>query len=638
MVEFTQLTSLSLWVPVLPLTGFLLIILFSRFLKGNTSGILATTLTGISFLFSFLLFLKQGSGGGNSIEIEFFKWLEVGKLRIPFEFLIDPLSVTMMMIITGVGFLIHLYSIGYMKGDERFNTFFAYMNLFTASMLLLVMGANYLILFIGWEGVGLCSYLLIGFWFKNEAYNNAARKAFIVNRIGDLGFIIGIILVFFTFQTLTFSEIFPQLSGMLPNNTLIITITLLLFVGAIGKSAQIPLFTWLPDAMAGPTPVSALIHAATMVTAGIYMIARSSVLFNLAPFTLDIILITGMTTALFAATIGLFQNDIKKVLAYSTVSQLGYMFVALGLGVYSAAIFHVTTHALFKALLFMGAGSVIHALHGEQDIRRMGGLKSKLPYTYFTFLIGTIAISGFPPFSGFFSKDQILMAAWAKHPLIYILGMAGALMTCFYMFRLLFLVFHNSFRGTAHQQEHLHESPFVMTIPLVVLAVLSFAGGFINLPALFGGNLSFSRFLGPALADGELAFHQVSHTQEYLLIMFSFLALLTILLWAAHLYLKRKKVPSEENVKLPALQNLIYHKYYIDEIYDFCFVKPYTHISLLFSRFVEDKGINAFVNGIGTVFSFGSERFRKLQSGSISFYVFAMIIGILAFLVINLVV
>lgn len=638
MVEYTQTSVLAILTPVLPLSGFIFIILFSRLLKGKRSGILATLLTGFSFVFSFLLFLKLNSGQSHGFEVDLFSWIAVGKLTIPFSFLIDPLSVTMMMIITGVGFLIHLYSIGYMKGDERFNAFFAYMNLFTAAMLLLVMGSNYLLLFIGWEGVGLCSYLLIGFWFKNNAFNDAARKAFIMNRIGDLGFILGIIALFYTFQTLSFSELVPKLSGIQPDNPLIITITLLLFLGAIGKSAQIPLFTWLPDAMAGPTPVSALIHAATMVTAGIYMIARSSALFNLAPLTQDVIMVTGLSTALFAATIGLFQNDIKKVLAYSTVSQLGYMFVALGLGVYSGAVFHVTTHAFFKALLFMGAGSVIHAMHGEQDIRNMGGLKSKMPITYFTFLAGTIAISGFPPFSGFFSKDQILMAAWAANPVIYGLGLLGALLTCFYMFRLLFLVFHSSFRGTAHQQAHLHESPAVMTVPLIILAILSVLGGFLNLPELFGGHRSFSHFLGISVADGDLAFHKTSHAMEYLLLLISVLALLSILLWAAQRYVKKQHIPPADNEPVPGLQRLVYHKYYIDELYDRCFVKPYTFLSVFFDTLLEKRGINHLVNGIGRLFSTASEAARKLQTGNISFYVFAMIIGILAFLIINLVV
>ena len=399
-------------IPAFPLLGFLICGLAYRRLKNKQAGIIASTMVAFSFITSVILYFILQSSGQNSVTITLFNWISIGEMHIPFAFLIDHLSLTMMMIITGVGTLIHIYSIGYMHDDERVNSFFAQMNLFTFSMLLLVMGANYLVLFIGWEGVGLCSYLLIGFWYKNPIYNYAARKAFVMNRIGDLGFILGIILLFFTFKSVSFAEIFTQAS-LLPVGVPVVTlITILLLVGAVGKSAQIPLFTWLPDAMAGPTPVSALIHAATMVTAGIYMIARSSILYNLAPITLNLIIVIGLATALMAAIIGLRQNDIKKVLAYSTVSQLGYMFLALGLGAYSTAVFHLTTHAFFKALLFLGAGSIIHAMGGEQDIRKMGGLKKKMPITYLTFLAATLAISGIPPFSGFFSKDLILNKAF----------------------------------------------------------------------------------------------------------------------------------------------------------------------------------------------------------------------------------
>ena len=429
--------NLAVLVPALPLLGFLITGLAYKRLKHNQAGIIASIAVGLSFLISVSLFFMLRNSGQNSATVTLFNWIALGNMNIPFAFLIDHLSLTMMLIITGVGTLIHIYSIGYMHGDDRVNSFFAQMNLFTFSMLLLVMGANYLVLFIGWEGVGLCSYLLIGFWFKNPAYNYAARKAFVMNRIGDVGFILGIILLFYTFKSVSFSEIFTQAATLQVGAPVITLITLLLLVGAVGKSAQIPLYTWLPDAMAGPTPVSALIHAATMVTAGIYMIARSSILYNLAPITLNIIIVIGMATATFAAIIGLKQNDIKKVLAYSTVSQLGYMFLALGLGAYSTGVFHVTTHAFFKALLFLGAGSVIHAMGGEQDIRKMGGLRKKMPITYITFLAATLAISGIPPFSGFFSKDMILSKALEHNILLYILALGTALITCFYMFRLL---------------------------------------------------------------------------------------------------------------------------------------------------------------------------------------------------------
>ncbi|HYD92448.1 MAG TPA: NADH-quinone oxidoreductase subunit L, partial [Flavobacterium sp.] len=370
-------------------------------------------------------------------------------------------------------------SMGYMHDDEGHNKFFAYLNLFIFFMLLLVTGSNYLLLFVGWEGVGLCSYLLIGFWFKNHDYNNAAKKAFIVNRIGDLGFLIGMLLIISTFGTLNYNEIFDATLAKFNSGEfsigepVIIAITLLLFVGAIGKSAQIPLFVWLPDAMAGPTPVSALIHAATMVTAGIYLTVRSNILYTLAPETLMVVGGVGLATALFAATIGLFQNDIKKVLAYSTVSQLGYLFLALGVGAYTSAMFHLTTHAFFKALLFLGAGSVIHAMGGEQDMRNMGGLRKHMPITFITFLIGTLAIAGIPPLSGFFSKDEILASVFMKSPVMWGLGLLGSLLTAFYMFRLFFMTFSGKFRGTHEQEHHLHESPGLITFPLIVLAILS---------------------------------------------------------------------------------------------------------------------------------------------------------------------
>ena len=395
-------------------------------------------------------------------------------------FLVDPLSSVMLLVITGVGFLIHVYSIGYMHDDPGYSRFFCYLNLFIFFMLLLVMGSNYLLMFVGWEGVGLCSYLLIGFWFKNHDYNKAANKAFIMNRIGDLGLLLGVILIFINFGSIDYDMVFPNASSVSVNT--LTWITILLFIGAIGKSAQIPLYTWLPDAMAGPTPVSALIHAATMVTAGVYMVARNNILYSLSPLALQLVLIIGLCTALFAATIALVQNDIKKVLAYSTVSQLGLMFVALGLGAYSSGIFHMVTHAFFKALLFLGAGSVIHALQGEQDIRRMGGLKKYLPTTYLTFFVATLAISGIPPFAGFFSKDEILANAFAHNPVVWGVALLASLLTVFYMFRLLYLTFFGNTRVEAAVMSHIHESPKSMAIPLMVLAVLSFVGGFLNVP------------------------------------------------------------------------------------------------------------------------------------------------------------
>jgi NADH-quinone oxidoreductase subunit L len=590
-------------------------------------------MVSLSFLLTIIIYFILKSSGQNAVTITLFNWISVGEMTVPFAFLIDHLSLCMMMIITGVGGLIHIYSIAYMHDDERVNSFFAQMNLFTFSMLLLVMGANYLILFIGWEGVGLCSYLLIGFWFKNPAYNYAARKAFVMNRIGDLGFILGIILLFFTFKSVSFNEIFSQ-AAVLPSGMPVITlITLLLLIGAIGKSAQIPLFTWLPDAMAGPTPVSALIHAATMVTAGIYMIARSGILYNLAPISLQIIIVIGLFTTILAAIIGLRQNDIKKVLAYSTVSQLGYMFLALGLGAYSAAVFHVTTHAFFKALLFLGAGSIIHAMGGEQDIRNMGGLRKKMPITYITFLIACLAICGIPPFSGFFSKDLILSKAFEYNPIIYIIALLGALLTCFYMFRLLYLVFFAEQRSA---DAHPHESPKIMTIPLIILGILSIFGGFLNIPSLFGGNSGFVEYLKSAVS---IKFsEEMSHTNEIALLIVSLSLLVLVILFAYRTYVKKLVLPKQDGAKLSAIDNVIYRKFYIDEIYTIIIEKPYTYLADFFFNKVENAILNPTIDAIGNFISFIGNLSRKLQKGNISFYLFAMVAGILLFIIFILII
>ncbi|MFM2337720.1 MAG: hypothetical protein RL115_913, partial [Bacteroidota bacterium] len=460
-------------IPLLPFIGFLINGLGRKHLSKSLIGVIGSGVILAAFAISIWVFIQVK--GGLTHEAHYFDFIKVGTLKIPFAFKIDQLSSLFLLIITGVGFLIHVYSTSYMHEENtaHFGRYFAYLNLFVFSMLLLVMGANYVIMFIGWEGVGLCSYLLIGYWFKKTAYNKAANKAFIMNRIGDLAFLIAIFWLIKKTGSVSFTEIFSAEGLRKLSSADIITITLLLFVGATGKSAQIPLYTWLPDAMAGPTPVSALIHAATMVTAGIYMIARSNVLYSMAPITLNIIAYIGLATALLAASIAVKQNDIKKVLAYSTVSQLGFMFLAIGCGNYTAAVFHVITHAFFKALMFLGSGSVIHAMGGEQDIRNMGGLSKKMKITYGTFLIGCIAIAGVFPFSGFFSKDAILLSAFLKSPILYGIAVFAALLTAFYMFRLLFITFTGKFRGTQEQAHHLHESPIAMTMPLIVLAILS---------------------------------------------------------------------------------------------------------------------------------------------------------------------
>ena len=587
----------------------------------------------LSFAVSVVLFFILRSSDQQKATITLFNWIAIAGMDIPFAFLIDHLSLTMMLIVTGVGALIHIYSIGYMQDDERVTSFFAQMNLFTFSMLLLVMGANYMVLFIGWEGVGLCSYLLIGFWFKNPAYNYAARKAFIMNRIGDLGFILGIILLIFTFKTVSFSEIFSQAKEFQSGAPVITLITILLLVGAVGKSAQIPLFTWLPDAMAGPTPVSALIHAATMVTAGIYMIARSSILYNLAPITLNIIIVIGLATAVIAAIIGVKQNDIKKVLAYSTVSQLGYMFLALGLGAYSAGVFHLTTHAFFKALLFLGAGSVIHAMGGEQDIRKMGGLRKKMPLTYFTFLIATLAISGIPPFSGFFSKDLILSKAFEHNIILYILAFGGALLTCFYMFRLLYLVFFGEQRLAG---AHPHESSKVMTIPLIILSVLSVFGGFLNIPSLFGGDSKISTFLLSAVVSN--ASEELSHSTEIGLISVSLTLLILVIFIAYRTFVSKSFVPAKDGKPMSFFSKLIYNKFYIDEMYKAVFEKPFGFLSDFFFNKVENTVIDPIVDEIGTSTARVGTLLRKLQQGNMSFYLFAMVAGILLFIIFILIV
>jgi NADH-quinone oxidoreductase subunit L len=442
-------------IPVLPLIGFIILGIFNKKLPDNLASIIGCGSVLVSFIITLGIYF---SNTGQSTVIDIANWINVGNFTASFSILLDPLSLIFLLIITGVGFLIHVYSVGYMKNDENYKIYFSYLNLFVFFMLLIVLASNYVLMFVGWEGVGLCSYLLIGFWFKNKSFNDAAKKAFIMNRIGDFGFLLGIILLYLTFGSTDYIKIFSQAQGLNTGNATLTLITLLLFVGATGKSAQIPLYTWLPDAMAGPTPVSALIHAATMVTAGIYMVARSGILYALSPISMFVVALTGVVTAVFAATIALTQNDIKKVLAYSTVSQLGYMFLGLGVGAFSASVFHVLTHAFFKALLFLAAGSVIHGLNGEQDIRKMGGLKSKMPVTFVTFLLGTLAIAGIPPFSGFFSKDEILAQAFNSNPIFWVLGLTGSFMTAFYMFRLLFLTFYGNFRGN-EQNVHIHESP-----------------------------------------------------------------------------------------------------------------------------------------------------------------------------------
>ena len=632
-------TLLYVLIPLLPFLGFLVNGLLNRKLSGTVAGLIGSATVLGSFLISVMLFLNFQY----QYTVQLFDWISVGSLQIPFQYQIDQLSLIMLLLVTGVGFLIHVYSIGYMHHDENVGKFFSFLNLFIFSMLLLVMGANFVILFIGWEGVGLCSYLLIGFWNKNTAYNNAAKKAFIINRIGDLGFLLGIFLIYLTFNSVQYAEVFQKASlGEFGTYGVGVctAITLLLFVGAMGKSAQLPLYTWLPDAMAGPTPVSALIHAATMVTAGIYMVLRANVLFTLAPETLEVVAIVGAATALFAATIGLAQNDIKKVLAYSTVSQLGYMFLALGVLGYSSALFHVLTHAFFKALMFLGAGSVIHAMSNEQDLRRMGGLRKALPITFLTFLIGCLAISGIPPFSGFFSKDEILSHAYEHNKALWAMGLLTAFLTAFYMFRLLFLAFFGEFRGTAEQKHHLHESPASMTLPLIVLALLAAVGGFMGAPMLTGGHHYLAEYLAPIFTYSQrllpAAFSaEPDHNTELMLMGLSVAAGLLGIILAYVFYVARAQRPAADEASRSAPERLVYHKYYVDELYNTLFTRPIMALSTGLHRFVENGIINPIVGGFGRMVNGGGQLLRYVQTGAVETYLILMVIGIVLILGLN---
>jgi len=616
-------------VPLIPFIGFIVNGLGRNTFSKGLIGSIGSGVILISFLLSIGIFLELGSDVVKSHEVFLFDWISAGSLRIPLSFLIDPLSSIMLLIITGVGFLIHIYSMGYMHDDAGFGKFFSYLNLFIFFMLLLVLGSNYIVMFIGWEGVGLCSYLLIGFWYTNSSYASAAKKAFVMNRIGDLGFLLGVFLIFTTFGSIEFSKIFPQAAKMLPGDGTITLITLLLFIGACGKSAQLPLFTWLPDAMAGPTPVSALIHAATMVTAGIYMIARSNVLFDLAPVVQHLIAIVGLATALIGALIAMTQTDIKKVLAYSTVSQLGYMFLGLGVGAYDGGFFHVITHAFFKALLFLGAGSVIHAMHHEQDMRHMGGLRKKLPITFITMLIGTLAIAGLPPFSGFFSKDEILAHVYEHDKIMWVIGVFTAFLTAFYMFRMLFLTFFGTYRGTHHAEEKIHESPKSMTIPLIVLAVLSAVGGFIGIPEVLGGHHWLSQWLSPVIMHHPEA---GDHSTEFMLMGITIVGVLISIGIAYSRYVKQNHVPVAAEAKRPVLASISYNKFYIDELYDAIIRKPLDALSTFFYKIVDTKIVDGIVNGLGLGTSEASKGLRLLQSGNVGFYIFMMVVGIISLL------
>lgn len=627
----------ALLVPLLPLIGFLLNGIFGKYMPKMITGWIATLTVAISFVLSFYIF--SISNANTNLSIELFDWFIFNNLSVSFGLLIDPLTITMMLVVTGVGALIHLYSIGYMHDDDGFTRFFTYLNLFIFFMLLLIMGSNYLIMFIGWEGVGLCSYLLIGFWFKNNNYNDAGKKAFIMNRIGDMGFMLGMFFMLFYFGSLDFGTVAAEAQNQTVNSTILVVTTLLLFVGATGKSAQIPLYTWLPDAMAGPTPVSALIHAATMVTAGIYMIVRSNVLFAMAPATLTVILIVGTITSVFAACIGLLQNDIKKVLAYSTVSQLGLMFAALGLGAFTSGMFHVVTHAFFKALLFLGSGSVIHALHGEQDIRKMGGLSKPIKITFITFLIGSLAISGVFPFAGFFSKDEILGKAFENNIGLWAILSFSSLLTAFYMFRLVYLTFSNEYRGSNETKKHIHESPATMAIPLIILAILSVIGGFMGLPKGLGFTHVFDNYLSSVVDESKQYLteaHHTSHVMEYLLIGIALAGAIIMILFARHKYVTQKQLPVADN-ELTGINKVISNKFYVDEWYDKLIVKPIMVMSDLFLVLIDKLIIDLVVNATAWIVSTTGKTVRLIQNGNTGFYVFAMVIGMMVLFLIRLI-
>ena len=644
------MSSFPALVVSLPLIGFFINGIFGKKIASERfSGILGSGVVGAAFVASALMFLAMVHSPveGRTQIVSLFEWLSAGSLSVAAAYRIDQLSILMCLIITGVGFLIHVYSIGYMRGDPGFWRFFCYLNLFIFMMLNLVLADNFLLMFLGWEGVGLCSYLLIGFWhdrqFDTGGYppgtsttSDAARKAFIVNRVGDFGFLVAMLLIFSTFGSLTFGEVLPRAAAIVePGSSTIFWITLLLFLGAVGKSAQIPLYIWLPDAMAGPTPVSALIHAATMVTAGVYVVARCSILYALSPATLQIVGTVGCLTAIFAATIGLVQNDIKKILAYSTISQLGYMFLALGVGAFTSGMFHLITHAFFKALLFLGAGCVIHALKGEQDIRSMGGLGSPMPTTRWTFLAGSLAIAGIPPLSGFFSKDDILLRTYAGGAtLLWIIGWITAGLTAFYIFRLFCLAFTGE--GRWPHDVHPHEMPGSMTIPLVILSVLSVAGGVIGIPSNLGGGNLLEGWLEPifSTADARLAaLHDTPLSMEYVLIALSIGIAVAGAYGASFLYRRRADLAARIITRFNAVYGLLVHKYYVDEIYDALIVSPLERISkTLLWKGVDGRLIDGAVDGTAALVFKISDRLRRIQSGVAQGYALVFVLGIIVIL------
>jgi NADH-quinone oxidoreductase subunit L len=637
--------TVALWViPALPLVGFLLCLLFGRRLGKSFVSAVGVGSVGLTTVAAWMRLIPFFTGSGDAAVERVAPWISAGNFAVDVSFRLDALSALMVSFVTFVGFLIHVYSIGYMRHDETdagYARFFAYMNLFMFSMLTLVLANNFVLMFVGWEGVGLCSYLLIGYYYEKDFAAAAGKKAFVVNRIGDFGFLLGMFGVFSLFGTLDFDGVFARAAAdptrFGPGLT---AVCLLLFLGAMGKSAQAPLHVWLPDAMAGPTPVSALIHAATMVTAGVYMVTRCNVLFRLAPEAMLVVSIVGGSTALFAAVIAIAQTDIKRVLAYSTVSQLGYMFLACGVGAYVAGMFHVLTHAFFKACLFLGSGAVIHALGGEQDVRRMGGLARRLPVTYRTFLVATLALAGIPPLAGFFSKDAILAGVFAAHrPVLFAIGLFTAGLTAFYMFRLVSLTFSGEFRGTPEQEHHAHEAPPTMTLPLIVLAFLSAVGGFLGLPEVFGERASrIAALLAPVIPPvffpgrPEPRRHLPAST-EWLLIGVSVAVAVFGLLLAWKWYAREGGRPAARlAARFPALAALVANKFRIDELYDLLFVRPFTWLARVLWKVVDVLVIDGVLNAGAFVVELVGDALRFLQTGNVRNYALTFLLGIVALL------
>jgi NADH-quinone oxidoreductase subunit L len=634
-----------LWmIPLIPLAGSALNGLFGKSLSKRAISCIACGSSGAALLAALgaIGSLLQLAPEERHIVRFFYTWISSGDFIAKAEFLLDPLSALMLLVVTGIGFIIHIYSIGYMRVEDGYYRFFSYMNLFLFSMLVLVLANNFLLMFVGWEGVGLCSYLLIGYYFDRRSAGDAGKKAFIVNRIGDVGFVLGIFLIFSTFNSLDFGTVFRQIASApekFPVETsvgILGAIGLLLFVGATGKSAQIPLYVWLPDAMEGPTPVSALIHAATMVTAGVYMVVRCVPIFSRSTVAMSVVMIIGILTALLAATIALAQTDIKRVLAYSTVSQLGYMFVAAGVGASSAAIFHLMTHAFFKALLFLGAGSVIHAISGEQDLMRMGGLRKLTPITYVTMMTAALAVSGIPPLAGFFSKDDILWSAWTRgHPIVWLVGLIVAGLTAFYMFRLIFLTFFGNQHFSEEVRHQVHESPSSMTMPLLILAVLSAVGGLFGLPALMGiGDNSFFRFLEPSLALGyHPGIEDLPRGLEWAFAGTSVLVACLGIYLAFRFYVARPETARKLAQKASSLHRLLVNKYYMDEFYDAVFVKPTLAGSTeLLWKSIDGGIVDSSVDGVGNTIYGWARTLKNVQNGLVRSYAAWILLGAIAIL------